>query len=334
VSTKRPRNYNFLVVLPILTGMLLVMITLCRRNVLLILVAFSAILATIVHARTNPYDAIVERNAFGLRPPPPPVTETNQAPAETPVKVVLTGITSIFGPEQPRAFLEIVEQAPPKGGTPVPPRRPILGAGDREGDVEVLSIDIGRNVVKIRNGAVESELTFEERKPSGPTPTGHVAGSPAPVASPAAGQPIIVSSSESRGGITMAGGGGGFQGNTAGVSSYGGTTQTTPGNFGGLSSYGGVNPAPLGALGSGSALPTIPSRTIRTPTVAQNTQKPVDIDQQELILEANRMHFQQNPNKPGPPIPPTRLTQDLYPGGLPGITVPHGTGPFPGLPGK
>jgi hypothetical protein len=297
--------------------MLLVMITLCRRNLCLILVASSAVLATFVYARTTPYDAIVERNAFGLRPPPPPATETNQAPAETPVKVVLTGITSIFGPERPRAFLEIVEQAPPKGGTPVPPRRPILGAGDREGDVEVLSIDVGRNIVKIRNGIVESELTFEERKPSGPTPTGHVAGAPAPQAAPAptASQPIIVSSagSESRGGVTMAGGGGGFQGNTAGVTSYGGTTQPTPGNFGGISSYGGFSPSGgvhPPALASASGIPNIPSRTIRTPTIGEG--KPIDRETQEILIEANRLHYEQIARTTGrqyPPLPPTRVSQ-------------------------
>jgi hypothetical protein len=312
--------------------MLVVMITLCRRNALPMLTLLTVVLATFAHARTNPYDAIVERNAFGLKPAPPPVAETNQTEATPPVKVVLTGITSIFGPTSPRAFFEIVEQAPPKGGTPVPPRRPILGVGDREGDVEVVSIDIGRNIVKIRNGIVESELTFEVPKPSGPTPTGHVAGAaPSPMpAAPAASQPIIISSSESRGGVTMAGGGGGFQGNTAGVTSFGGSTPVATGNSGGISSYGGVPPSAFGApgttLASASGYPTIPSRTIRTPTVPESN---VDPETQALLMEANRIRNNQINQTPTrstggrvplkmPPLPPTRLTGELYGGGAAG----------------
>src|SRR5881628_2823137 len=142
------------------------MITLCGRAVFLTLAVLVIAGAESIFAdvRQNPYSPIVERNVFGLRPPPPPVVETNQAPATPPVKVVLTGITSMFGPQSKRAFLEITEQ---EGGKPGTPKRPMLSEGDREGLIEVLSIDIDRNVVKIRNNNVESELTFEVPKPNG-----------------------------------------------------------------------------------------------------------------------------------------------------------------------
>lgn len=168
--------------------------------------AAAALLATLAQARNNPYQAIVERNPFNLRPVPPPVVETNQTATAPPVKVVLTGITSMFGPNSERAFLEMTEQEPGKAGAT--PKRAMLGEGDREGDIEVLSINIEQNIVKIRNGGVESELTFEVSKPGSPTPAGNVAArTPSALSAPASTQPIIISSSESRGGVTMAGGG-------------------------------------------------------------------------------------------------------------------------------
>src|SRR5258708_2332237 len=48
--------------------------------------------------RPNPYQAIIERNPFGLKPPPPPPDPTPPGPVIPPPKVVLTGIVSAFGP--------------------------------------------------------------------------------------------------------------------------------------------------------------------------------------------------------------------------------------------
>jgi len=115
-------------------------------------------------ADANPYQPIVERNSFGLKPPPPPQSDVPPPPPPAPIaKVTLTGITSMFGPSSKRALLEIIEQEPGKTGTP---RKPILREGEREGTVEVLSIDVEKNTVKIRNGTVETNITFEVAKPS------------------------------------------------------------------------------------------------------------------------------------------------------------------------
>src|SRR5437879_2945357 len=96
--------------------------------------------------RPNPYDGIVARNAFALKPLPPPVDTTPPPPAIPLCKVVLTGITSIFGPT--RALLEITEQEAGKTATT---RRPILREGERDGAIEVLAIDLEKSLVKIRN---------------------------------------------------------------------------------------------------------------------------------------------------------------------------------------
>jgi len=82
------------------------------------------------------------------------------------VKVVLTGITSVFGPT--RAFVEITEQEP--GKTPNV-KKPIMREGDREGSIEVISIDVVNNSVRIKNGGIETNVVFEVAKSSiGPTP--------------------------------------------------------------------------------------------------------------------------------------------------------------------
>lgn len=322
--------------------MLFVMITGFRASVVLTLAALVA-----AQARTNPYDAIVERNPFGLKPPPPPVVETEQTPPAPPIKVVLTGITSMFGPNSKRAFLEMTEQAAPGKGAPATPRRAMLSEGEADGEIEVLSINIEQNIVKIRNGGVETELTFEAPKQGGSAPAANVAVnlSAANIAAPAPSQPIIISSSESRGGVTMAGGGTAFEGNTAGVTTFGGSTPIVAGNFGGLSRFGGVNPAlasagnlgrasgNLGASGANFAgsgasldasagLSSIPSRTVRTPLITES--KPVDVDQQIILMEANRIRNEQlaeaaaKLGKLGPPpMPHTPLTQELYGGGPP-----------------
>src|SRR5688572_16570383 len=151
--------------------------------------------------RSNPYVGIVDRNPFGLKPPPPPVVETNTEPAAPPPNIKLTGISNLFAR---RALLEVTEQqAPMRPAQPAPAsgtvNRPILSEGEAAFGVEVIAIDLDRNIVKIRNGGTESELTFEVPKPSG---SGAPANAPAVIGgtaayvppAPAMGQPTIVSS--------------------------------------------------------------------------------------------------------------------------------------------
>jgi hypothetical protein len=125
----------------------------------------------------NPYKHITERNVFAIKPPPPP-PDPNDAPpppAAPLAKVVLTGILNVLGP--PRALLEVVEQQQPgkQPATPNTTSRPILREGEREGSIEVLSIDVEKNLVRIKNGNVETNLTFEVQKQA---PTTMVAAAP------------------------------------------------------------------------------------------------------------------------------------------------------------
>src|SRR5690349_24775865 len=91
----------------------------------------------------NPYQSIVDRNVFALKPPPPPPDP--EATKPPPVKITLTGITTILGNK--RALMK----APAPPGKPGEPAKQemsyILTVGQREGDIEVLDIDeVGGNV--------------------------------------------------------------------------------------------------------------------------------------------------------------------------------------------
>jgi hypothetical protein len=269
--------------------------------------AFSAALQGVwADTRQNPYGPIVERNAFGLKPPPPPPTDTPKEEQKPPPNVKLTGISNLF---QKRAFLEITEQATP-GAKPQPGQppgptvhRPILIENEIAYGVEIVSIDVDRNLVKIRNNGAESELTFEAPKPSGPAPGGPHPGmqQPPPGINAATGQPqpaSVINSGNgqttSSGGVTLFGGGTTAAGNNAGVTTYGGTAAV---------------PSPLG--GSESGLRTIPSRTIRTPG-SPNPDQPTDPTQQAILMQAQQLRQQQQQQQmdkyrgqfpPQPPVP-------------------------------
>jgi hypothetical protein len=305
-----------------------------RMMLFSMLAAFCAAAAPSANSevRANPYTGIVDRNPFGLKPPPPPPVETVEEPPTPPPNVKLTGLSNLFSR---KALLEITEvQAPLRPGQPPAPgatvNRPILAEGEAMFGVEVLAIDLEKSIVRIRNGGKESDLTFEVPKPSAggapaPPPVGRTASIAPPVS-----QPTIVSSAESRGGITMLGGGGNFAGNTGGVSTYGGTAPA--GNMAmnnyhgsGISSYGGGSPG----------LQTIPSRTMRTPTVAGTPNAPpLDPAAQIVIMEAQRQYNKTpQPSSTGgppiqyPPLPPTELTpsEDVNlgpPPGPPGLPPP------------
>ncbi len=225
---------------------------------------------------TNPYAAIVERNPFGLKPPPTnsPVPEQT-APAVPMAKVTLTGLLSTFG--EPRVLLEIIEEPGKGGGTP---KKPILREGERMGPVEVLSIDVAKNTVKLRNSGVETNITFEVAK-AGPVPGGPGVPGAAPTytpppplnipqpQNPQASAPTMVTPNGSSGG--------------AGVTLMGNNPTASTGV-----------PGALGTPDGG--MRTIPSRPLRT----ENTGglPPMTKEQAEMMMEVNRRR-----GVPPPPVP-------------------------------
>jgi hypothetical protein len=117
--------------------------------------------ASAVDASQNPYQAVVERNVFGLKPPPPPPDPESIKPPLP--KITLTGIITVGGTK--RALMK----TPPPVGAPVKPGEPpkteqgyILALGEREGEIEVLEIDEKAGRVKVNYGGSVTDLTFEK----------------------------------------------------------------------------------------------------------------------------------------------------------------------------
>jgi hypothetical protein len=107
--------------------------------------------ATSAAGRTDAYQIIAERNAFGLRPRVAAEPVPNRVSRAAP-HVRLTGLTDILGRRQ--ALLEIAEKGRPT-------IRPVLGEGEACGAVEVCQVDIARALVTLRVDGVAATLTFE-----------------------------------------------------------------------------------------------------------------------------------------------------------------------------
>ncbi|MEN9574801.1 MAG: hypothetical protein RL514_2656 [Verrucomicrobiota bacterium] len=112
------------------------------------------------------YKVILDRNPFGLKPPPPPVAPPAPAPLpETPTNYKLSGITALFNP--PRAMF--VNQPP---GKPTPEYLS-LSEGQVQGSLEVLpnGINVKAGTVRVKISGEERTLSFEKdglKAPAGP----------------------------------------------------------------------------------------------------------------------------------------------------------------------
>ncbi len=245
---------------------------------------------------TTPYQTIVDRNVFALKPPPPPPSAEEAKPP--PVKITLTGITTIVGK---RALMK--SPAPP--GKPGEPAKPelsyILAEGQREGDVEVLEIDDKSGNVKINNAGVVVTLNIDKDGPKLPT-TGLPPGVPPPPMGAMPGSRVITP----------------FGGGNPGFTMPARTLRLPPAN-GGLPSSG-MPSAGMNPMFNGTGIPQ--------PQTSQPQQPAASLEQQILLLETQREMNKNNPNFP--PLPPTPLSEGA---GTPGST-PAQTGPpsFPILP--
>jgi hypothetical protein len=106
----------------------------------------------------NPYDAIVARNAFALKPVPPETIVSAQ-PSAPGVEVLLTGISTVGGAK--KVLLQITDKTPGKKTEYLPP----LVENDVQGRVEVVSIDAEKGSVVLKIDGNEKTLTFEKDAP-------------------------------------------------------------------------------------------------------------------------------------------------------------------------
>jgi hypothetical protein len=115
----------------------------------------------------RPYQAIVTRNVFGLKDPPPPPSVVE--PVKPPPNLILTGITT-FG--KTRALLKASPAPPKPGEQPKGEQSFILGEGERQGDVQVVSINPALGKVTLNIGGESVTIGFEDNSRSKGRPVG------------------------------------------------------------------------------------------------------------------------------------------------------------------
>ena len=245
--------------------------------------------------KENPYQIIIDRNPFGLRPiPPPPVPPDPTPPPPPPLGVNLTGITTLLGPA--KVFLEFTDPQTKKVERP-----PALLAGDTFKAITVVSIDAENNRVQIKNGDAESWLDFEK---NGVKAAG--GGAPAPVPHPGfPGANPAAAAVPVPGGVSGAARGALVGGASAGP--------TAPYNPGAVSSASGIPPRAVRTDGRGlinDGAPAAPAVGAAPPAMS------AAVAQQ--IIEARRLQLQQQGNPAAILQPPTALGRELQ-----GLTPPR-----------
>jgi hypothetical protein len=241
----------------------------------------------------NPYQAIVARNVFGLKPPaPPPDPEANKPP---PPKIFLTGITTIFGNK--RALLKLTPPAKP--GEPAKEEAFTLGEGQREGELEVLEIDEKAGTVKVNDYGTVLSLNFDDngiKMPGTPAPGAAPGGAPRPgFVPPAAGANPYVPP-----------GAAGGMGRPMRLPPPVGAA-ASPASAGMTPAYGSGTPSL--AVG-GTSLPLNTSTAGQSQLGRQAASAPtsgLSAEEQFLLVEAYREHAKQT-GQQIPPIPPTPLS--------------------------
>jgi hypothetical protein len=142
-------------------------VAICLASGLMLTAVAQAVTAD---AQGNPYQGVVERNVFALKPPPDPSMLKPVAPE--PPKIIPQGIHSIFGRQQVffKAMMPGSKPGEPPKETPM-----VLSVSQREGEIEVLSIDESAGTITFNNHGQIQTLSLEKDGAKPPT---------APVASP------------------------------------------------------------------------------------------------------------------------------------------------------
>ncbi len=237
---------------------------------------------------------ILDRNPFALKPPPPPVVQTNEPP-KGPETVKLSGIVSIIGP--PRALLVRQEAGQQK------PDYLSLREGEKDGAVEVVRIDVDAGEVEITNGGIKKILDFKNDGLKPATP----AANPAMAAAIPGGGPGGQQNSTGGFAPPQPGGAPAWSPATKGTIPAGAVPTLTPSS----------PAAPAGGVAPGTdGLYPNPTRQMRVPTTPQaNAVLPpapvIDRDAQVVQIEVNRVATQDDVARGLlPPLPPTPLTPE------------------------
>jgi hypothetical protein len=122
--------------------------------VLLCCMLVSAVWGVAGDAQMASYQQISDRNAFNLKPLPPPGPDPATLAATQQVNITFTGITSFNGVK--KAYFRL-----PDGTKPGQFTYPTIREGERDGALEVITINEKAGSVVVKNAGTPMTLTFE-----------------------------------------------------------------------------------------------------------------------------------------------------------------------------
>ena len=260
-----------------------------RLNLALLLVAGCVSAAAVRADSDTPYRTIIERNVFGLVPIPtnPPVDTT---PAVPPPKITPNGIMTLFGKLQ--VLFKVAE--PGKPGQPAKDESYTMSEGDRQNEIEVQKIDEAKAIITFDNHGVIQALPLVASTAGG-------GGGPAGGGAPGFAPPGVMG-----GAGPMGGGGGPF-----GMASRFGRNRSIAPPAPGPSTPDAAQPSDGSMLqGTENMTPTtggfVNSRGIFQPAAVQ-----MSPEEQALMIEAQRMKYQQEGNPMANILPPTPLGRQM-----------------------
>lgn len=118
--------------------------------------------ASALTMQAHPYEAIEKRNAFGLKPAPPPSKAVEVSALKPDTKITLTGMALLNGKEQLFLRLDVPGETEP--------RYLQLVENERYGEIEVTEIDLKRDQAWIQHQDQSVLLTFETHGAKTATP--------------------------------------------------------------------------------------------------------------------------------------------------------------------
>ena len=233
-----------------------------------------------VKTQTNPYIAIIERNAFDLTDAPPPAKDT--PPPEPPKNLDLkfTGIYRLKGVE--KACLALIDSS----AKPPETKYLQIPVGDKQGAIEITSIDAEAGTVSLIKDGNPLELSLKNNEHTYKTA---VARAPS-------------KSSKSRSSSSK----------TSSRSTS--SSRPTTGRSSGASSRSGSSPSRTSSSRSGAGSPLSSSRTTRAvPTRARRTYPtPPTMEGGDPAVQALEMMQQKDlAESKGVPMPPLPFQQQL-----------------------
>jgi hypothetical protein len=241
----------------------------------------------------NPYAPIVVRNVFGLNPPQ--LVDPNATPVEPPPKITPNGIMSIFN-HQLQVLFKVAGTAKP--GQPAKDESYILSEGQRQDEIEVTHIDEKASLVTFNNHGTVQELPLIKANPPAVSTPMPAQGGPVPT------QKFPAPNGENNSRIPSRLGGGPGAARNRGRGDGSPLTTVPTGGLG-------------GGMNSGSSFNTKPAST--SYGGQQQSQNTVTPEQQIILMEVQRAQWQQEGNPAQAIIPPTELTPQNSPGGMPPI---------------